>query len=181
MGDHPTSMTEDKPFLSSSKPYMAPISPLFFTHYGTEGPFPFSKNWIYRSDDLLLPTRFEQLLSLPEEERPEILQLISWNDFGESHYLAPVLGAQPGSEAWTEGMDHEGFREMVKWYLGRWRGEGVPAEEWRVWQWWRSHPRDAQVKGDQMGRPANADWVCHKEPRETKVDPLRRPKTSSTS
>ena len=38
----------------------------------------------------------------------QLAQLISWNDFGESHYVGPVLGMQPMSEAWVNGFDHQG-------------------------------------------------------------------------
>ncbi|WVQ96734.1 hypothetical protein IAU59_003841 [Kwoniella sp. CBS 9459] len=128
MGNHTTNLDEDRPFLQHEKPYMAAVSPLFFTHYGTEGQWAWNKNWIYRSDDLLLPTRFQQLLSLPVNQAPAIIQVISWNDYGESHYIAPVLGAQPGSESWTAGMDHEGFRWLVSFFSRKWR-DGVTDSE----------------------------------------------------
>ncbi|WVR06299.1 hypothetical protein IAU60_003329 [Kwoniella sp. DSM 27419] len=121
MGDRPIDLDEDRAFLNHPKPYMAAVSPLFFTHYGTEGEWAWNKNWIYRSDDLLLPTRLTQLLSLPRHSSPDIIQIISWNDFGESHYIAPVLGAQPGSQRWTQGMNHEGFRWLVAFYARMWR------------------------------------------------------------
>lgn len=55
MGNDSTNLKEDEPFLQSvsgshgsrliaqSKPYMAAISPLFSTHYGTEGQWAFNK------------------------------------------------------------------------------------------------------------------------------------------
>ncbi|WVQ83005.1 hypothetical protein IAT38_005143 [Cryptococcus sp. DSM 104549] len=163
MGNHPTSLDEDKPFLESDKAYMAAVSPLFFTHYGTEGEWAWNKNWIYRSDDLLLPTRFTQLLSLPPSSpnTPDIIQIISFNDYGESHSIAPVRGAQPGSEAWTEGMGHEGFRWLVRWYAGRWRdgrADGDGEEDVRVVMWYRTHPKD-MVTEDKVGRPDHAYWA----------------------
>ena len=30
------------------------------------------------------------------------------DDYGESHYIGPVEGAQPMSEAWVNGFDHQG-------------------------------------------------------------------------
>ena len=29
-----------------------------------------------------------------------------FEDYGESHYMAPVRGAQPNSEAWVDGFPH---------------------------------------------------------------------------
>ena len=30
------------------------------------------------------------------------------DDYGESHYIGPVEGAQPMSEAWVNGFNHQG-------------------------------------------------------------------------
>lgn len=43
MGNHTVNLDDDHLFLESKKPYMAAISPLFFTHYGTEGEFGWNK------------------------------------------------------------------------------------------------------------------------------------------
>ena len=31
------------------------------------------------------------------------------DDYGESHYIGPIEGAQPMSEAWVNGFDHLGI------------------------------------------------------------------------
>ena len=36
------------------------------------------------------------------------VEIISWNDYGESHYIGPIEGAQPDSQGWTNGKDHTG-------------------------------------------------------------------------
>lgn len=43
MGNHTINIENDSPFLESRIPYMAALSPLFFTHYGTEGEFGWNK------------------------------------------------------------------------------------------------------------------------------------------
>lgn len=43
MGNHTINIENDRPFLESKIPYMAALSPLFFTHYGTEGEFGWNK------------------------------------------------------------------------------------------------------------------------------------------
>jgi hypothetical protein len=30
------------------------------------------------------------------------------DDYGESHYIGPIAGAQPMSEGWVNGFDHQG-------------------------------------------------------------------------
>lgn len=72
-------------------------------HYG----FPYNKNFIFRGDDWLLATRMEQLV----QNRNEVglVEVITWNDYGESHYVGPIHGDQPGSEEWVNGFDHQGM------------------------------------------------------------------------
>lgn len=102
---------------------MSSVSPWFYTHYGPES---FNKNWIFRSDDWLYNTRWEKLVEA--REKVDIVQIISWNgrsvedmcmnviadniglliDYGESHYIGPIEGAQPNSNAWVDGFDHQG-------------------------------------------------------------------------
>ena len=113
-----------------------------------------------RSDDLLLPTRWQQLLELPPRHSPAIVQVISWNDHGESHAIAPVLGAQPGSEAWTDGMPHDAFREMTRYFARRWKGLAREVEDEVVcWMWYRPHGRDMDAASDAVGKPDHAEWV----------------------
>lgn len=151
---------DDMAFIASPKPFMAAVSPLFFTHYGKTGAWAFDKNWIYRSDDLLYPSRWASVLALSHMRAPEIVQVISWNDFGESHNIAPLLGAEPGSGAWTRGMDHVAFREMTGYFARRWR-DGAPevADELVVWMWYRTHPKTLRASNDTVGAPDHASWA----------------------
>lgn len=148
---------EDITFINSPKPYMAAVSPLFFTHYGTTGEWAFSKNFIYRSDDLLYASRWAGLLS--HQQQPNIIHVTSWNDYGESHNIAPVLGAEPGSSNWTKGMDHEAFREMTRYFIHRWRNHApeVYSDELTLWLWYRTHPAAAIASDDAVGPPDHKD------------------------
>lgn len=38
----------------------------------------------------------------------DIVEIVTWNDYGESHYIGPIKGAQPNSQAWVDGYDHQG-------------------------------------------------------------------------
>ncbi|ORX40144.1 glycoside hydrolase [Kockovaella imperatae] len=175
-GDHSANVVEDEAFCEDPisfqvKPYMAAVSPLFFTHYGSSGEWAFNKNFIYRSDDLLYPWRWHALLSLPPNKSPNIIQIISWNDHGESHAIAPVRHNQPGSEEWTKDMPHEAFREMTRYFVRRWRDGLGEVEEFapqskgdlestvKVWGWWRCHSKDLKASDDPVGEPVHADWA----------------------
>lgn len=158
--NQPLTIANDLQFLTSDKPYMAAASPLYFAHYGKEGDWAFDKNYIYRSDDLLFPTRWGQIMSMAGRHSPEMVQVISWNDYGESHYIGPVMGAEPGSQGWTRNMPHGVFLEMTNYYAGRWRdGRPEVGNEIVVWMWYRTHPKDLKIKFDEIGRPEHADWV----------------------
>jgi glucan endo-1,3-alpha-glucosidase len=71
---------------------------------------PFIK-WIYLSDQHLYSKRWESLVET--RDQLDIVQILTWNDYGESHYIGPIKGAQPKSEAWTEGMPHTGMRFFI--------------------------------------------------------------------
>lgn len=149
------------PYLKSGKPFMAAISPCFYTHYGDQKPWNLMKNFIYRSDDLLMASRFAELIGLPTNQSPEMIQLISWNGYDESHYIGPVMGNEPGSTAWTTHMDHGVFLKQAKYFTSRWRDNApeVEGKEITLWMWYRTHPAAYHIKGDKIGRPGNAGWV----------------------
>lgn len=76
MGDSALTTRNDTEWLSAlgNKTYMAAVSPFFFTYYGPQS---WDKNWIYRSDDWLLATRFEQMISL--RDKLDMIEIVSWN------------------------------------------------------------------------------------------------------
>ncbi|KAG9221281.1 hypothetical protein CCMSSC00406_0008884 [Pleurotus cornucopiae] len=131
--------------------FMAAISPWFFTHYGPET---WNKNWIYRGDDWLFVRRWEQLIAA--RDHIDIVQIISWNDYGESHYIGPIKGAQPNSQAWVDGFDHLPWLKLAG-YFARAFKEGVypRIEEDQIYMWARPHPKDAEAVGDKVPRPRN--------------------------
>lgn len=150
-------LDEDRPFLEGAKPYMAAISPWFFTHYGTEPPWGWNKNWIYPSDDNLYVKRWSQILD--PSFHTDFVQIISWNDYGESHYIAPILGAQPGSESWTDGMEHDGWFEMTKWFVRRYKGlPNDQKEKVKVYLTYRTQPTAIETE-DAVRRPERAEMA----------------------
>ncbi|KAJ9106718.1 hypothetical protein QFC19_003030 [Naganishia cerealis] len=179
MENHTISVASDAVFIRNERPYMAAVSPWFFTHYGTEGQWAWNKNWIYRSDDNLYISRWKQILD--KNFDPKFVQVISWNDYGESHYIGPIMGAQPGSDSWTKHHDHDGWRPLTKYLVERYKGlprstpdVGEPAtvgyarnltsfvrssQELQVWLTYRTHPKALVIPTDPIGRPDHADWA----------------------
>ena len=133
---------------ANNKTYMAPASPWFFTHFSY-------KNFIYKSD-ALWPIRWQQILNL----QPEFVEIISWNDYGESHYVGPIDGALPtGSEVWVEGYDHQAFLDMASYYIAAYKTGTFPTLTTdKVYFWYRTHSKSAQMS-DSVPLPNNNDWA----------------------
>jgi glucan endo-1,3-alpha-glucosidase len=62
--------------------------------------------FIFLSDQHLYSKRWESVIA--SRDQLDIVQVLTWNDYGESHYIGPIKGDQPDSESWTDGMDHTG-------------------------------------------------------------------------
>lgn len=155
-GNNNISFAPDLSYISKlpGKTYMAGVSPWFFTHYGVNT---YNKNWIYRGDDWLLPQRWEMLVS--NRSTVSFAQVISWNDFGESHYVGPVLGIQPMSEGWVNGFDHQGWLDLLKYYVSAYKTGAYPVvTKDRVFLWARLYPVDATAP-DPVGKPSNYQWT----------------------
>ncbi|OJT03884.1 Glucan endo-1,3-alpha-glucosidase agn1 [Trametes pubescens] len=135
----------------SAHTYMTSIAPWFFTHFGADT---YNKNFIYDCDNQLYARRWETIIS--NRDSVDIVQLLTWNDFGESHYLGPIHGnLPPGADAWTDGFDHTGFLEITS-YFATWfkTGEQPTVAQDQLLMWARPHPKDA-VANDTLSPPTN--------------------------
>ncbi|KAF9516438.1 glycoside hydrolase family 71 protein [Hydnum rufescens UP504] len=156
MSDSDIDFSSDQTFISAigGRYRIAAVSPVFFTHYGVNT---YNKNWIYRSDDWLYNTRWELLI----EKRAQIdmVEIITWNDYGESHYIGPIGADQPNSQAWVNGFDHQGWNIMTKYYADAWRTGVYPTiTKNRIFLSSRPHSRDLTIN-DPIGKPSNWQWT----------------------
>ncbi|KAH9950531.1 glycoside hydrolase [Amylocystis lapponica] len=134
-----------------AKTYIGAVSPWFFTHYS---PQTYNKNWIYLSDFHLYPTRWETLIS--NRASVDIAEIITWNDYGESHYIGPIEGAQPNSQAWVDGFNHTGWLDMTNYYAQAFKTGSYPEiTEDKIYMWARPHQKDATASNDGVGKPSN--------------------------
>ena len=106
--------------------------------------------------------------------------MLTWNDYGESHYIGPIKGSQPNSQAWTDGMDHTGTRylQTVNYYsflklngnlgwLGLTQyyatafktGQFPTIEKDQIVMWSRPHSTSA-TSPDPVPPPSNFQLVC---------------------
>ncbi|WVR05826.1 hypothetical protein IAU60_002851 [Kwoniella sp. DSM 27419] len=139
-----------------NKEYMAAVSPFFFTHFPQNG---WNKNWIYRSDNWLYATRWESLIAM--RDKVKSVEILTWNDYGESSYVGPIAGALPaGSDAWTNGFDHTALSSLTSYYATAFKTGSYPAiTKDEIVMWARPHPHDATASDDSTGRPAGWSYT----------------------
>jgi glucan endo-1,3-alpha-glucosidase len=105
--------TDDTTYLdgahAASKTFIMGVSPLQFKHDPTYG------NW-YRRGEQNLEYRFGQVLKL----QPDFVELQTWNDAGESHYMGnswpePIDGTNIG--AYTTDYPHTAYKEILPAFI----------------------------------------------------------------
>ncbi|KAB8274147.1 glycosyl hydrolase family 71-domain-containing protein [Aspergillus minisclerotigenes] len=97
----------------SGKPYMMPVAPWFYTNLPQWG-----KNWLWRGDDLW-HYRWKQVIEL----QPPLVQILSWNDYGETHYIGPVYeaGVPEGASRYIANHPHDAWRTFLPHYIDGYR------------------------------------------------------------
>ncbi|KAJ5335893.1 CAZyme family GH71 [Penicillium brevicompactum] len=124
----------------AGKAYIAPVSPWFFTHFGPE--VSYSKNWNFPSD-LLWYNRWNEILSL----KPRFIEIVTWNDYGECHYIGPLKSphTDDGASKWVNDMPHDGWLDISKPYIAAFKaGDSSPTNyisSDELVYWYRPTPR----------------------------------------
>ncbi|KAM0160862.1 hypothetical protein ACHAQE_004456 [Botrytis cinerea] len=167
----PMSTSWDDKFLTylKGKPYMAPVSPWFSTHFN-------SKNWVFISEELITD-RWNQMLAM----QPALIEIISWNgnyecsikvkiklmnilDFGESHYISPPEPnhKDDGSSQWADGFPHDGWRVISKPYIAAYKaGASTPTvTEDQLVYWYRPTPKGITCTNDTLGPPNGREMLA---------------------
>ncbi|KAG8527668.1 uncharacterized protein KY384_007821 [Bacidia gigantensis] len=137
-------------------PWMAGVAPWFFKRMPGMG------NWMHAQDDGIWYDRWMHLLDV----KPNFIELVTWNDFGESSYVGPV-GAWTGnkqaqSDCFYGGLNHTAFLSMTKFFTRAFKSGGgnssfsiSPAEE-DVYFFYRLQPAASLGGYGGMPLPKNA-------------------------
>lgn len=121
--------------------YNVAASPWFSTHFGPE--VSYSKNWVFPGD-LLWYNRWNEILAL----KPRFIEIITWNDYGESHYIGPLKSKHydDGNSKWTNDMPHSGWLDMSKPYIAAFKAGASDVKpyitEEELIYWYRPALRD---------------------------------------
>ncbi|KAK4148379.1 glycosyl hydrolase family 71-domain-containing protein, partial [Chaetomidium leptoderma] len=122
--------------------YMMPASPWFFTNLPG-----YNKNWLWRGDDLWFD-RWEQIRFI----NPDYVQILSWNDFGESHHIGPLYVEGDSYEAFMVGqapfnyaldMPHDGWRELLPFTIDLYKTGVATITQEKLVAWYRVTPKNA--------------------------------------
>ncbi|KAL9597636.1 MAG: hypothetical protein Q9219_005019 [cf. Caloplaca sp. 3 TL-2023] len=132
---------------AGSKTYMMPVSPWFYANLP-------DKNYLWRGDDLW-HQRWQQVLEI----QPNFVEIITWNDYGESHYIGPITAASgipDGAHKYIDNMPHDHWRDLLPYYIEAYKSGGSPAVTADTVQvWYRLSPAAAGSNGGTVG---NAPW-----------------------
>ncbi|CRK20473.1 hypothetical protein BN1723_000307 [Verticillium longisporum] len=131
-------------------PYMMPVAPWFYTNMPG-----FDKNWLWRGDHTWFD-RWAHIWYL----QPEFVQIISWNDYGESHYIGPLDERQYSAFAANRGnspfnyvrdMPHDGWRDMLPYVIDTYKNNISTVSRETLTTWYRLNPGSACSSGGTTG------------------------------
>ncbi|KAL2825909.1 glycosyl hydrolase family 71-domain-containing protein [Aspergillus cavernicola] len=166
VGAQEKSTSSDKAWVDalSGKPYMMAVSPWFYTNLPQ-----WNKNWLWRGDDLW-HYRWQQVI----EMQPALVQILSWNDYGETHYIGPIYdsGIPDGASRYVKGYPHDAWRTILPHYIDAYRrrngmlreGSSTPSAVSlkypisytdKVVYWYRLNPSYAGSAGGTTGNNPN--------------------------
>ncbi|KAI9373764.1 glycoside hydrolase [Aspergillus egyptiacus] len=123
VGAQEKSTSSDRAWIDalSGKPYMMAVSPWFYTNLPQ-----WNKNWLWRGDDLW-HHRWQQVVEL----QPALVQILSWNDYGEAHYIGPIYdsGIPQGAARYVKGYPHDAWRTFLPHYIDAYRRRNAMLRE----------------------------------------------------
>ncbi|KAJ3716483.1 glycoside hydrolase family 71 protein [Lentinula raphanica] len=134
-----------------SGPYIMSVSPWQFKELGD------GQDWVEQCDTLW-KYRWHQAVV---DVKPDIVEIVTWNDYGESHYISeinPKVNLGDLAPLYVDGFNHTGWATMAKWYITWFKSgakSGPTITKDRVIFWYRAHPKD--IACDQGEKPRNSE------------------------
>ncbi len=120
------------------------------------------QNW-YRRGELSLPERIAQVLEL----QPDFVEIITWNDSGESHYIGncwpEAIEGAPAIQAYSNGFDHTGWQAVLAPFITAYKNgatsisDVTPFGEFAGAFWYRTLLKSASCSGDGLGKPSGSE------------------------
>ncbi|MCJ1307285.1 hypothetical protein MMC25_000931 [Agyrium rufum] len=124
---------------AGKKPYMMPVSPWFYMNL-----LGYDEDWLWRGDDLWYD-RWQEVLVV----QPDLVEIISWNDYGESHYIGPLHDDAYGAFSSNTGrppynyaakMPHDGWRLLLPYVIDMYKKGTASITRQGLVGWYRLNP-----------------------------------------
>lgn len=131
---------------------MISVSPWFFTNLPS-----YDKNWLWKGDDLWFD-RWQDILYI----QPGWIEIVSWNDCGESHYIGPLR--ENAIEAFTIGeapcnyaanMHYDAWRSTLPFSIDLYDNNVSTISQELLTVWYRPNLADACGTGGTAGSTAS--------------------------
>ncbi len=144
----------------AGKPYMMGVSPWFYTNMPG-----FRKNWLWRGGSLWFD-RWIHAMYL----QPEYVQIITWNDYGESHHIGPLrdkayVAFEKGRSPFKYVLDksHDGWRHFLPFLIDLAKTNRTSFSQEMATVWYRQNSSNACGTGGTTGNTAGislpATWM----------------------
>ncbi|KAG4030164.1 hypothetical protein MFRU_013g01860 [Monilinia fructicola] len=136
------------------KPYMMPASPWFYTNLPG-----YHRNWLWRGDDMWFD-RWTQIWYVA----PEFVEIITWNDYGECHYIGPnrakawsLFDSSHGKAQYNyaDGFPHDGWRQFLPYVIDVYKTGAAKITEEGLSVWFRPQPASGCATGGTTGNTAS--------------------------
>ncbi|EGN94044.1 glycoside hydrolase family 71 protein [Serpula lacrymans var. lacrymans S7.3] len=135
---------------SRSGPYIMAVSPWQFKNIDGAG------DWVEYSDTLW-DYRWQQAVN---DVKPDIVEIVTWNDYGESHYIGdinPVVDLGTQAPFYVDGFDHSKWRDVANYYIQYFKNGSAPTITTdEVVFWYRAYPKGINCSSGSL--PRNADF-----------------------
>lgn len=148
--------------VTDGKPYMMPVSPWFYTNLPQ-----WNKNWLWKGAHLWTQRWEEVYYFQPDLVQVSFLsffllktidkcQILSWNDYGESHYIGPIHedGIPQGASRYVQNNPHDAWRALLPYFIASYKT--ADRSRIRVTRdtlvfWYRPNPNDSGSDGGTTG------------------------------
>ncbi|KIK68677.1 glycoside hydrolase family 71 protein [Collybiopsis luxurians FD-317 M1] len=151
-GDWNKNTTDDTWYMGllGSGRFATTVSGWMFTHLP-------DKNFYLRGDEWLINNRWEELFQM--RDQLTFVEMVTWNDWGESDYFGPFGGAQPDGTYWAQDYPHSAWLDLSKYYISAFKTGSYPQINVDVVYWWcRPHATAAVATADRYQKPTGWDW-----------------------
>ncbi|UJR18149.1 hypothetical protein I4U23_005049 [Adineta vaga] len=159
---HPTKTADQEAITDNSyatlrditgKSWMAAVAPWFFKRFSGYD------NWSHAQDDAIFIDRWLHLLRL----KPDFIEIVTWNDWGESSYVGPADTTNSSPESYWGTLDHSAFLRMTRIFIKAYKARQTdikitPADE-DVFFFYRLQPATTLGTSDTLPLPSDVQYL----------------------